>query len=58
MHVNKHFSLHINVNLQELANEPVFICSPWAGPNKLVPNVINRMLQQVLQNNTIYKYIT
>lgn len=31
MNINQHFNLHINANVPELANELVFICSPWVG---------------------------
>lgn len=33
-----YFSLHINANALQLANELIFICSPGEGYNKLVPN--------------------
>ncbi len=58
VHINQHFSLHINASVVELANELIFIRGPWAGYSKLVPNVINKMLQQVLQNNTVQCIIT
>lgn len=33
MHIKQHFSLHISVNVPGLANELIFIRSPWAGYN-------------------------
>ncbi len=36
MHINLHFSLHINVNVPELANELISVRSSLAGYNKPV----------------------